>query len=174
MIDRSFLYDLLLLLHIFAAIVGFGTVFFNGLYGAQAKQRPGPGGVAIGEANFAVTMVAEWFIYSVPITGILLVLAQGDFEIWKFSQLWVWLSIVLYVVALGISHGSQIPASRRMNELSKELAAAGPPPEGAPPGGPRPLGVDMVALGKRLGAGGAALSLLLVAILVLMVWKPGV
>jgi hypothetical protein len=27
---------------------------------------------------------------------------------------------------------------------------------------------------KRLGAGGAALSLLLVAILVLMVWKPGV
>jgi uncharacterized membrane protein len=172
-IDRSFLYDLLLFLHIFAAIVGFGTVFFNGLYGAQAKQRPGPGGVAIGEANFAVTMVAEWFIYSVPITGILLVLAQGNLEIWKFSQLWVWLSIVLYVVALGISHGNQIPSSKRMNALSKELAAAGPPPEGAQ-GGPPPQVVEMEALGKRLETGGMALTLLLVVILGLMVWKPGV
>jgi hypothetical protein len=31
----------------------------------------------------------------------------------------------------------------------------------------------MEALGKRLGAGGAALNVITVVIIVLMVWKPG-
>ena len=29
--------------------------------------------------------------------------------VWKFSQTWVWLAIVLYIVALGISHGVLFP-----------------------------------------------------------------
>lgn len=168
----EFGYNVVLLIHIMAAIVGFGSVFLNGMYGAQAKRRPGPGGVAIGEANLAVSGVAEYLIYSMPITGIVLV-AMDDI-VWSFSQLWIWLSIVLYVIALGISHGSQIPAAKRMNALAQELAAAGPPPAGAAAGGPPPQVVEMEALGKRLGAGGAALNLILVVIVVLMIWKPGV
>jgi uncharacterized membrane protein len=168
----DFLYNLVLLLHVLSAIVGIGTVFLNGIYGAEAKKRPGPGGAAIGAANLAVSAIAEYFIYAVLVTGVLLVLMWD--EGWSFSQTWIWLSIALYVVSLGISHGSQIPASKRMNQLATELAAAGPPPEGAAPGGPPPQVVEMEALGKRLGAGGAALNLLTVAILVLMVWKPGV
>ena len=167
----EFGYNVVLLLHILAAIVGFGTVFLNGMYGAQAKQRPGPGGVAIGEANLAVSGVAEYLIYSVPITGIALVLMEDN--LWSFSQLWIWLSIVLYVVALGISHGSQIPAAKRMNELAKELAAAGPPPAGTAPGGPPPQVIEIEALGKRLAAGGGVLNVLLVVMVILMVWKPG-
>ena len=42
------LYGFLLLLHIVCAIVGFGAVVLNGLYGAESKKRPGPGGLAIG------------------------------------------------------------------------------------------------------------------------------
>jgi hypothetical protein len=49
------LYNFLLLLHIAASIVGFGAVVLNGVYGAQAKQRPGPGGLAITEANYFVS-----------------------------------------------------------------------------------------------------------------------
>jgi uncharacterized membrane protein len=164
----DFGYDLLLLLHILGSIVGFGGVTLNGLYGAQARKRPGPGGLAIGEANLAVTDVAEYVIYTVPVTGIALVLVNDG---WDFDQTWIWLSIVLYAVALGISHGSQLPASRRMNALARELVASGPPAEGA---GPPPQAIEMQALGKRLGIGGAVLNLFLVAILVLMIWKPGV
>ncbi len=167
----EFGYDSMLLLHILGTIVGFGAVFLNGLYGAQAKQRPGPGGAAIGEANLAVSGVAEYVIYTVPVTGMILVMMS---DAWSFSQTWVWLSIVVFVVALGISHGSQIPASKRMNELAKELAAAGPPPEGTAPSGPPPQVIEMEALGKRLAGGGAVLNLLLVVLLVLMIWKPGV
>ena len=68
------LYKTLLVLHIMAAIVGFGAVFLNGLYAAETKKRQGPSGRAVLEANIAVSTVAEKLIYAVPLLGILLVL----------------------------------------------------------------------------------------------------
>jgi len=164
------LYGLLLFLHIISAIAGFGGVMLNGLYGAQAAKRPGPGGLAIGEANYAVSKVAEYFIYAVFVFGILLVLVAEDDTI-EWGNTWVWLSILLYVIATGFSHGQQIPNARRMNELAAELVAAGPPPEGAQ--GPPPQVAEMEATGKKLAAGGAFLNLMLVVILYLMIFKPG-
>ena len=73
------LYGVLLFLHILCAIVGFGPLMVNGLYGREASKRPGPGGLAIGQANFAVSKVAEYFVYAVFVLGVLLVLtAEGD------------------------------------------------------------------------------------------------
>ena len=68
-------------------------MILNGLYAAQAQKRQGPPGRAVSEANFAVTSVAEKVIYLIPVFGILLVLASDD--VFKFSQTWVWLSLVL-------------------------------------------------------------------------------
>jgi hypothetical protein len=165
----EFGYDLVLVLHLVAVIVGFGTVVLNGLYGAESEKRKGPGGLAIGEANLRVSTIAEWFIYTVPLSGIGLVLLS---DAWDFDQTWVWLSLALYTVGIGVSHASQIPAAKRMNVLAAELVA-GPPP-GAAPAGPPPQVAEMEQLGKRLAAGGAFLNLLLATILVLMVFKPGI
>ena len=66
-------YRIVLVLHILVVIVGIGTVFLNGLYGAEAKKRPGPGGLAISQANYRVSMVAEYFIYAIIILGFALV-----------------------------------------------------------------------------------------------------
>ena len=63
------LYKTLLVLHIMAAIVGFGAVFLNGLYAAETKKRQGPSGRAVLEANIAVSSVAEKLIYAVPLLG---------------------------------------------------------------------------------------------------------
>ncbi|GMU77308.1 MAG: hypothetical protein AMXMBFR46_01090 [Acidimicrobiia bacterium] len=177
-------YKLMAILHILATVVGIGAVFLNGVYGAQAKARKGPEGLAIAEANLRVTLIAEWLIYTIPITGIILVLMSDD--VIEFDQTWIWLSIVLYVVALGISHGVAIPTAKRMQVLMRELNAMGPPPGaggpgGAPgaggpggaPGGPPPQVAALAALGKKIGAAGAALNLLTVVLIVLMVWKPG-
>jgi uncharacterized membrane protein len=163
-------YRIVLLLHILCAIVGFGTVFLNGLYGREAKRRPGPGGLAITEANLTVSRIAEYFIYAVFLLGFALV-GMSD-KAWTFGQTWIWLSIVLYVVGIGISHGVLFPNAKRMRDLSAELVAAGPPPEGAPLG-PPPQVAEMERRGKTLGAASTALHLLLVVILVLMIWKPG-
>ena len=149
----SGIYKLLVVLHILSVVVGIGATMLNGLYAAKAKQAGGPSAGAIMKANFDVTMVAEKIIYLVPVFGILAVLASDD--VWEFDQTWIWLSLVLYVVALGIAHGNQMPAGKRM------LAGPSSPQEAE-------------ALGKRLAMGGMALNLLVVVIVALMVWKPGV
>jgi uncharacterized membrane protein len=164
---NSGLYKTLLVLHILVAIVGLGGVLLNGLYGAQSQKRPGPGGRAVSEANFFVSNVAEKFIYLIPIFGILLVLASD--KAWKFSQTWIWLSLALYVIAIGISHAILIPGHKRINLLLAEMEQ-GP----APAGGPPPQAIELQAIGKKMAAAGMTLNVFVVVFLVLMVWKPGV
>jgi hypothetical protein len=163
----SGIYKFLLVLHILSVIVGLGAVVLNGVYAAQAQKRPGPGGRAITEANHFVSDIAEKIIYTIPIWGILLVLASD--KVWKFSQTWIWLALLLYVVAIGISHAVMIPGVKRIIVLQKEME------EGAPPvGGPPPQVAEIQAIGQKLAPAGMVLNLLIVVIVALMVWKPGV
>lgn len=163
-------YNIVFVLHLMAVIVGFGGVVLNGVYGAQAKKRPGVGGLAIGEANVAVSKLAEKVILAVPVFGILLVvLSDGA---WEFTQPWVVISMMLFVVSMAYALLVQVHNAERMNALAAELVAAGPPPAGA--SGPPPQVAKMEALEKKLAAGGAGLSLALVVMVALMVFKPGV
>jgi uncharacterized membrane protein len=161
-------YNIVLVLHILAAIVGFGGVTLNGIYGQQAKARKGPDGLAIAEANYLVSTIAEYFIYAVFVLGVLLVL-MGD-EVWEFGQTWIWLSMLLYLTGLGLSHGVLRPRVRKMIGLMREMHG-GPPPAGA--GGPPPQVAQLEELGKQVGMAAAALNVLLVLILIFMVFKPG-
>jgi uncharacterized membrane protein len=162
-------YKIVLTLHILCAIVGFGAVFLNGLYGQQAKARKGPEGLAISEANLLVSKVGEYFIYAVLLLGVALVLIGDD--VWGFGDAWIWLSMLLFLVALGISHGLLQPRVNRMIDLQRQLVASGPPPAGA--AGPPPQVLEMEKIGKQLGMIGPVLNLFMVAVLVLMVFKPG-
>ena len=153
----SGLYKLLVVLHIVSVVVGIGTVSLNGIYGSIAGKKKGPEGLAVSQANFDVSMIGEKFIYAIPVFGILAILASDD--AWKFDQIWVWLSMLLYIAALGIAHAVLIPSHRKINEL-----AAGPPsPE---------VGAQMQALMKKMAPAGMTANLLAVAIIALMVWKP--
>ena len=163
----SFAYKLVLLLHILSAIIGFGGVLLNGLYASRAKKRPPAEALAVVEDNAWVSMkVAEVFIYLTAVFGLGLV-GLSD-KLWKFSQTWVWLSVLIYVLALGLSHGVLFPTAKRMGVLMHEMAA-GPPPVGGPP----PQAAEMEQLGKKMGVVGPILNLALIVILFLMVWKPG-
>jgi len=163
-------YKLVLVLHLLSVIIGLGAVFLNAIYGAQAKSRRGPEGLAIAQANLKVTEIAQYFIYAIPVFGIALVfMSKTDgIEIFKFDQTWIWLSLVLYIAALGLSHGLLLPAVKRMQVLMAELIAAGPPA-----GGPPPQAAEMEQLGKRIAPVGATLNVLVIVIVGLMVFKPG-
>jgi uncharacterized membrane protein len=166
----DFLYDALLYLHIVCAIVGFGAVTLNAFYGLEARKRPGPGGLAITEANVKVGEIGQLFIYAVFVLGFVMVLVSDS--IFEFSQAWIWLSILLYVIAIGISHGIMKPTAKKMIALQREMVAAGPPPADAPPG-PPPQAAQMGELGKKLGTFGPVLNVMLLVILYLMIFKPG-
>jgi len=120
-------YKIVLVLHILCAIIGFGTAFFNGIYGAQSAQYKGPEGLAITRANMLVSRIGEYFIYAVFVLGIVLVLI-GD-NVIDFGQTWVWLAMLLFLIAIGLSHGILWPSARRMIVLMEEMNA-GPPPAG--------------------------------------------
>lgn len=166
----SVAYKIVFMLHILSAIVGFGSVMLNGVYGAEAKKRPGPGGLAIGEANFAVSKVAEKLIFLVPVWGILLVVLSDG--VWEFSQPWVMGALTLIVVLLAFALLVQARNAKRMTVLAAELVAAGPPPAGTT--GRPPQVAMMEAVEKKLAMGGAFLATLIVLILGLMVFKPGI
>lgn len=163
---NSGIFKALLVLHILSAIVGLGAVMLNGLYAAQSQKRPGPAGRAVSEANQAVSTIAEKVIYLIPVFGIALVLAS-DGAI-KFSTTFVWLSLVLFIAALGVSHAVLTPGHRKINALLLEMEQ-GPPPAGGPP----PQLAQIQALGKAQAAAGASLNVVVAVILILMIWKPG-
>jgi hypothetical protein len=160
-------YKLFFVLHIFCAIVGFGAVYLNALYGQEIRKHRGPEGLAIYEANYRVSQIGQYFIYAVFIFGFALI-GLSD-SVWKFSQTWIWLSVVLFVIGIGLSHSVLLPSVRRMGVLMREMIAAGPPA-----GGPPPQAAEMEQLGKKIGATSATLNVLVVVLLFLMVWKPGV
>jgi hypothetical protein len=163
-------YKFLLALHILCAVVGFGAVALNGIYGQQIKGRLMQGQVAealaIHDANSFVSRIGEYFIYAVFVLGFA-VLGLSD-SVFSFSQSWVWLSVLLYVVGIGLSHGVMMPGEKRLGVLMREMLA-GPPPAGGPP----PQVAEMQSIGQRLGTVGPILDLILVVIIFLMVWKPG-
>jgi hypothetical protein len=112
--------------------------------------------------------VGTYFIYAVFVLGLVLVLMSDD--IWSFGDTWIWLSMLLYLVGIGLSHGVQQPSVRRMIALMEEMGAPG-----RAAAGPRATSAG----GRDAGAGhaawatGAALNVLLVVLLYLMVLKPG-
>jgi len=167
---NSGIYKFVLVLHILSAIVGFGAVLLNGIYGQQARARQGPEGLAITQTNFLVSRIALYFIYAVFVFGVLLVVLSD--KVWSFSDSWITTAIVLYVIGIGLTHGLLMPNVRRIIALQEELVAMGPPPAGAAAGQPPPQVVEIEERGRRVGIVSTVLQLNLVVILMLMVWGP--
>lgn len=151
----STLYNLLLLLHILAAIVGFGGIALNSIYLARARALPGQQGHAVLEANsFVTSKVSELAIYATFVLGILvLVVSDGTFE---FSEGWVSAAFVVMIAMVGVIHGMIRPATRQLIALSGSGSGTG----------------EAGALERRVTIGTGVINVLLVIALWLMIWKP--
>src|SRR5258706_6787329 len=150
---------LFLILHVLGGIVAFGPTFAFPIIGSMGGKEPM-------HANFA-TRVSETISDRVVIplalvqavTGAGLIITRG----WDlFATRWLLLAIVLYVIAIGTSIFYQ-----RVNVNRIIAMTSAPPPPGA--SGPPP---ELLALIKRVQRTGMVLTVLLVSIIVLMVWKP--
>ena len=154
----SNLYDLVLVLHVLAVIIGFGGTFIARFYGAEGAKRQGGEGLAIAEATMKVTSLAPTMaVYTVPILGILLILLSDD--VWQFSDAWISLSFLLYIVIIVLAVTVHVPNIRKMIALRRGTE-----------------GVQTTEVEKRTRTAavvGGILNLLWIAILFLMVFKPG-
>jgi uncharacterized membrane protein len=112
----------------------------------------------VAETTVKVTSLAPTMaIYTVPVLGILLILLSDD--VWQFSDAWISLSFLLYIVALVLVITVQVPNIKRMIALRKGEE-----------------GVQTAEVERRARTAavmGGILNLLWIAILFLMVFKPG-
>jgi len=162
--NSNLLFLLFLFLHIGSAIVAFGPTFALPIIGAMGGAEPRFGNftarimVAIQKRLIAPLAII------VGITGLGLIWTSGR-DVMRDA--WLLVAVVLYVIALILAFAVSAPTGRRLVE-----ATSTPPPHD--PSQPAPTGPPphIAALVKRAQTVGMALSVLLVAILLLMVFKP--
>jgi uncharacterized membrane protein len=153
-------YDWLLFLHMTGAFMVLGGAVMAGIFNFAALRRERPSEVVV---LFRLTRIA---VKSITI-GMVVALAFGLWLVseadFSWGDTWIVLALILWVVAnaLGGAGGGR---DKRTRELAERLAAEGdqPSPE------LRARLRDPLTLALSWGSG-----LVVIAILALMIWKPG-
>lgn len=149
------LYPWLKTLHILFAIVAVGFNISYGIWQARAAREPEHTGYALRGIKFLDDRVANPSYAGLLIVGIILVLI-GPYE---FDQFWVALAIGLYLVMGAVAFFFYSPTLKRQIAAYESNGAQSP---------------EFIALGNRGRMVGMILAVIVVAIIVLMVVKPGV
>jgi len=153
-----------LLLHIFVAIAAFGPTYALGLIASYARKDPKNAHVVTEIAYAISAKISIPAAVVMPFLGLALIWS-GHFPLWKNT--WLVIAIILYAIAFFFSVLVQHRNTLKMLPLIEQMPA---PPVGGAMGPPPPA---IAALSRQLGMGGAFLTLLVTAIIVLMVWRPG-
>ena len=151
---------LFLYLHIAGVIIAFGPTIAFPFISARAAKEPMHGNFVLRSSEWITARVVEPGAVFVFLMGVGLIVT-GPYNL--VDDLWLTVSIVLFLVTLSFSYFVQLRTVRKMIELT-----SGPPPAGAPPGPPP----GFVELGARAARGGMFMTVMLFAILFLMVVKP--
>ncbi len=153
-------YHWLLFLHVTGAFMVLGGAVMAGIFNVSALRRERPSEIAVlfRLTRFAVTSMTVGMVVALGF-GLWLV-SDADYG---WGETWIVLALVLWVAAnaLGGIGGGR---DKRTRELAEQLAAQGdaPSPE------LRARLRDPVSLALSWGSG-----IVVVAILALMIWKPG-
>ncbi len=149
----------LLVIHVLGAIIGIGPAFAFGILGSKAEKAGPEGSVALIDALHTIekmmlsptVRVLQWG------SGVGLIFNRGlNHEFFSSSRAWLTVSIGMYAVLLVMGEVLYAPNTRRLHAA----AVAGDQAEVQ----------RQAALAKKLGP---IAPLLTIAIVVLMVWKPG-
>jgi uncharacterized membrane protein len=150
--------QLLLVMHVLGAIIGFGSTFAFAFF-PQGGDRLEPR-VRTTLADISYKMSTRFSVpvafFIQPITGALMIYETGrnqDF----FSHTWLWIALGLYLVLISIFTFVAFPDTRHEYEMTR--AGREPDPSYRARGNPEIYG--------------PLLGVLIVAIAILMVWKPG-
>ena len=147
-------YPWLKTLHIFFAIVAVGLNISYGVWQARAAREPEHTGYALRGIKFLDDRIANPAYAGLLVVGILLVLLGP----WAFTQLWVAAAIGLYLFMGAVAFLFYSPTLTKLIASYESGGAAT---------------AEFKALSGRSRMVGILLAVLVVAIIVLMVIKPG-
>lgn len=141
---RDVTYNVVLFLHILTVIIALtGAVAHPIMFALEEKRTDGD---VVGLAQ-RIEVPSRIYSISYVLVGLIGfgLVSMGDL---KWGETWLWLSILLWIISLGILHGAMLPAERAV--------AAG----------------DASAI-DRVNRFGPVLSLIILVVLFLMAVKPG-
>jgi uncharacterized membrane protein len=155
-------YDWLLFLHITGAFLLGGGVIVAGAFNLTAQFRRKPSEIAL---LFGLT---RWAVVAIIVGGLLTLtfgLALVSEAPWgyRYTQGWVIAAIVLWFVGMGMGESGG-RRDRKAHELAERLAASGDEPSAELQARIR----NPISLVLSYGS-----AVVIVAMLVIMVWKPG-
>ncbi|MEO8625586.1 MAG: DUF2269 family protein [Candidatus Limnocylindrales bacterium] len=160
----NWLFAIFLVLHVGGAIIAFGPTFTFPFIGGMGGKEPMHTNFALRLAERIEERLVVPLALFQAVTGVGLIWTAA-INMFDGVHWWLLIGIVLYVIALAIVFGNQLPVTRKLVEATKNPPP--PPPAGAPPpSGPPP---HIAALVKRNRTGGMILTVLLLVIIVLMV-----
>ncbi len=148
-------YDILVGLHVAAAVIGFGAVAISGAYGAIGRNTASPGARAEAAEEvrryFATGYAMEYLVLIAPVFGVAaMAVRPGGSE---FGQVWAIGGAVVWLLAGGLLTAVVRPAERRIREAGEDIPSVAPD-------------------ARRLMWAAAASDLLFVVALLLMVTQP--
>jgi uncharacterized membrane protein len=150
---RNAAYDLVLLAHVLAALVGFGAVAVAGAY-AMALRRSGAASESVRRYYRPGVNWVGRVLFLVPVFGVaLMAMSQGD---WSFSDGWINIGLALWAVVAVVAEMALWPEERRI-----QAAVADPS-----------VGAGLRTRCLRVEATASMLSAVLIAATVVMVAKP--
>jgi uncharacterized membrane protein len=141
------LYKVLFLGHIVAFLVAFAPAVINPILAAQTKAD-GEDTLLKVAAHMAANGRRIHFPAVVALGAFGLGMVFASDEAWGFDQMWVSLALLVWLAICGVVTGVILPAERKL------------------------AGGDMTAEAK-VALGGQLVTVLLLVMLYLMIWKPG-
>ena len=154
-------YDVVVWLHITAAVLAFGPTFGYAFFQTVA-ERTDPR--AVPAVMRAMSMIDRFLVTP----GILVVIAAGLYltiDRFEFSDVFVGVGILAAIVLLGLVHGFFGPAERKLTELAeRDIEAAR--------GGEVELSDEYLAISKRTGQIGTLAGLIVILTIYFMAAKP--
>jgi hypothetical protein len=139
-------YRLLFLLHIISIVVAFAPAITHTVLVRQLGQDDGALRRFAGFAATNEQRIHGTALILVGVFGMGLVITSDS--AWGFDQMWVNLAFVVWIAMNGVLHAMIVP-------------------------GERALGTGDESAQQRLDLGGLIMTLLFLAMLYLMIWKPG-
>lgn len=152
-------------LHILGAIIAFGPVFVFPILGAMGGKEPMHGNFALRVGAVMEDRLVIPFALSMPVTGVLMIVAGNV----QWLHFWFLLAIVLYVAATVFAVVTQRGWVHQMIHMTSQMPAPAPAGPGAAPAGPPP---EFLALVQKTRIGGMYLTVSVIVIAILMMFRP--
>jgi len=144
---NSGLYKLFFLLHILSVLIAFAPAVVHAIMGAQYEAIGAEEGRKFSELAYKNShRVYGPALVLIGFFGIGMVLVSDD--VWEFSQAWVSLAFLVWLAIIGVIFGMLLPAEKKRSEGD-------------------------VAAQKKVEVGGQIATVLVLVMLYLMIWKPG-